>query len=80
VGIYSKWAFINSLKWFEIKLVELEVHSFPDPSFIYLQGNFQQLDAPIYIMKSYRYVQECKISTNKQKLSITDSKNYKFTI
>jgi len=31
-------------------------------------------------MKSCRYVQESKISKNKQKMSITDSKNYKVTI
>jgi len=34
----------------------------------------------IFIMKSYRYVQEGKISNNKQKNSITDWKNYKVTI
>jgi len=31
----------------------------------------------VSIMKSYRYVQECKISNNKPHISITDSKNYK---
>jgi len=37
----------------------------------------------IFIMKSYRYVQECKINNNKKnkiKISITYSKNYTVTI